>query len=160
MKGFLKAVKSISRLLNIIAGASLIFLMVLTVVDIALRGIKRPVVGAYELVAFAGAVVIGFSMPMTSWFRSHVYVDFLILKFSRKARNAFNVATRVLVIGLFVVIGLNLIKYGIDLRKSGEVSLTLQVPFYPIAYGLGICCFVQCLVMVCAIIKIFGGEYE
>jgi TRAP-type C4-dicarboxylate transport system permease small subunit len=160
MKGFLKTVYSISRFLNIVAGASLTFLMLLTIVDIVLRGIKRPVVGTYELVAFAGAVVIGFSMPMTSWFRSHVYVDFLILKFSRKARNAFNVATRVIVIGLFVVIGWNLIKYGIDLRKSGEVSLTLQVPFYPIAYGLGICCFVQCLVMVCAIMKIFGGEYE
>ena len=46
------------------------------------------------------------------------------------------------------------------LRKSGEVSLTLQVPFYPVAYGLEVCCFVQCLVLVCVIIKIFGGEYE
>jgi TRAP-type C4-dicarboxylate transport system permease small subunit len=160
MRGFLKAVHSISRSLNIIAGASLTFLMVLTITDIVLRGLRRPVVGAYELVAFAGAVVIGFSMPLTSWFRSHVYVDFLILKFSLKARSAFNVATRVLVIGLFVVIGWNLFKYGMDLRKSGEVSLTLQMPFYPIAYGLGVCCFVQCLVLVCAIIKIFGGEYE
>jgi TRAP-type C4-dicarboxylate transport system permease small subunit len=160
MKGFLKVVHSISRFLNIVAGASLTFLMVLTIVDITLRGFRRPIVGTYELVAFAGAVVIGFSMPLTSWFRSHVYVDFFIQKFSRKVTNAFNVATRVLVIGLFVVIGWNLFRYGMDLRKSGEVSLTLQVPFYPIAYGLGVCCFVQCLVMVCAIVKIFGGEYE
>jgi hypothetical protein len=74
--------------------------------------------------------------------------------------NAFNVATRVVVIGLFAVIGWNLLKYGMDLKKSGEVSLTLQVPFYPVAFGLAACCFVQCLVMACAIVMIFGGEYE
>jgi TRAP-type C4-dicarboxylate transport system permease small subunit len=160
MKGFLKVVHGISRLLNIVAGVSLTFLMLLTIVDIALRGFRRPIVGTYELVAFAGAVVIGFSMPLTSWFRSHVYVDSLIMKFSQKTRSVFNIATRVMVIGLFVVVGWNLFKYGTDLRRSGEVSLTLQVPFYPIAYGLGVCCFVLCLVMACAVIKIFGGEYE
>jgi TRAP-type C4-dicarboxylate transport system permease small subunit len=160
MKGFSKAVHFISRIFNIVAGASLTFLMILTVLDIALRGFRRPIVGTYELVAFAGAVVIGFSMPLTSWFKSHVYVDSLIAKFSQKTRNVFNVATRVLVIGLFVVIGWNLIEYGMTLKKSGEVSLTLQVPFYPVAFGLGICCFAQCLVMVSAIVKIFGGEYE
>jgi TRAP-type C4-dicarboxylate transport system permease small subunit len=160
MKLFLKTVEAISRVLNIVAGGSLVFLMLLTIVDVVLRGFKRPIVGTYELVAFAGAVVIGFSMPLTSWFRSHVYVDVLIAKFSRRVRNAFNVVTRVVVIGLFAVIGWNLIKYGTDLRKSGEVSLTLQVPFYPVAYGLAVCCFVQCLVMACAVVKIFGGEYE
>jgi TRAP-type C4-dicarboxylate transport system permease small subunit len=160
MKVFLKAVEGISRILNIVAGGSLVFLMVLTIADVVLRGFRRPVVGTYELVAFAGAVVIGFSMPLTSWFRSHVYVDVLIAKLSRNARNAFNAATRVVVIGLFAVIGWNLIKFGVDLRRSGEVSLTLQVPFYPVAFGLAVCCFVQCLVTACAVVKIFGGEYE
>jgi hypothetical protein len=47
-----------------------------------------------------------------------------------------------------------------DLQKSGEVSLTLQEPFYPVAYGIGVCCFVQCLVMVCDIVKISGGKFD
>ncbi len=59
---------------------------------------------------------------------------------------------------LFLMIGWNLIKYGIDLRQSGEVSHTLTLPFYPVAYGLGISFFVQCLVLVCDILKIFGGR--
>ena len=56
---------------------------------------KRPIVGTYELVAFSGAVVIGFSMPLTSLVRQHIFVDFLILKFSQKVRNIFNIGTRV-----------------------------------------------------------------
>jgi hypothetical protein len=52
MEGLLKTINGISRFLNVIAGISLTFLMLLTIADVILR-----------LVAFAGAVVIGFSMP-------------------------------------------------------------------------------------------------
>jgi len=160
MKGFKNTVNGISRFLNVIAGVALTFLMCLTILDVILRFFKRPVVGTYELVAFSGAVVIGFSMPLTSWVRQHIFVNFLILKFSQKVRNIFNIGTRCLVIALFLLVGWNMVKYATDLRRSGEVSLTLQMPFYPIAYGVGICFFVLCLVFVCDIIKISKGEYE
>jgi TRAP-type C4-dicarboxylate transport system permease small subunit len=160
MNGFLNKINGLSRVFNVIAGISLTFLMLLTVTDVILRALKRPIVGTYELVAFSGAVVIGFAVPLTSWLRGHIFVDFFILRFSQKVRNIFNITTRCLVIVLFFLIGWNLIKYGIDLQKSGEVSLTLQMPFYPVAYGVGVCCFVQCLVLICDVIKIFGGKYE
>ena len=160
MEGFLNKVRQLSRFLNIIAGISLTFLMLLTVTDIILRSLRRPIVGTYELVAFAGAVVIGFSVPFTSWLRAHIYVDFFILKFPKKVKDVFNIVTRCLVIVLFIMIGWNLMKYGMDLRKSGEVSPTLTMPFYPVAYALGICCFIQCLVLLCDILKISGGKNE
>jgi TRAP-type C4-dicarboxylate transport system permease small subunit len=160
MKGFSSGVEKIAKFLNIIAGISLTFLMLLTIADVVLRGFKKPVVGTYELVAFAGAVVIGFSMPLTSYVRQHIFVDFFILKFSLKVRNIFNISTRCLVIALFLLVGWNMFKYARDLQKSGEVSLTLQMPFYPVAYGVGVCCFILCLVFVCDIIKIFKGGYE
>ena len=47
-----------------------------------------------------------------------------------------------------------------DIQKSGEVSPTLHLPFYPVAYAVGVVCFFQCLVLFCDIIKIFGGKYE
>jgi TRAP-type C4-dicarboxylate transport system permease small subunit len=160
MNGFLNKVNGLSRVFNVIAGISLTFLMLLTVMDVILRALKRPIVGTYELVAFSGAVAIGFAVPLTSWLRGHIFVDFFILRFSQKVRNIFNITTRCLVIVLFFLIGWNLIKYGMDLQKSGEVSLTLQMPFYPVAYGIAVCCFVQCLVLICDVIKIFGGKYE
>jgi len=160
MDGFLNKIKGLSRFLNIIAGITLTFMMSLTVLDVILRSFRRPIVGTYELVAFSGAVVIGFAVPFTSWVRAHIYVDFFIVRFSQKVRNVFNVVTRCLGIWLFLMIGWNLILYGRDLYKSGEVSLTLQMPFYPVAYGIGICCFIQCLVLLCDILKIAGGKYE
>jgi TRAP-type C4-dicarboxylate transport system permease small subunit len=160
MEGFLSKIKELCRFINLIGGISLSFIISLTVADIILRFFRMPIVGTYELVAFSGAVVIGFSVPLTSWMKGHVYVDFLVLRFSQKTRNVFNIVTRLLGIWLFIMIGWNLIKYGMDLYRSGEVSPTLQVPFYPVAYGVGICCFIQCLVLLCDILKIFGGKYE
>jgi TRAP-type C4-dicarboxylate transport system permease small subunit len=160
MGRFLDQVWKLSRLINFIGGVSLVFIMFLTVTDIILRSFRRPIIGTFEIVAFSGAVVIGFSLPLTSWVRGHVYTDFLILRFSQKTRNAFDILTRCLSIGLFMMIGWNLIMYGIDLKKAGEVSPTLTMPFYPVAYALGICCFIQCLVLLCDILKSPGGKHE
>ncbi len=157
---FLDKVWKLSRLINVIGGGSLVFIMFLTVADIILRSLRRPIVGTYEIVAFSGAVVIGFSVPLTSWARGHVYTDFLVLRFSPTTRRIFNIATRIIGICLFFTIGWNLIKYGMDLRHVGEVSPTLTLPFYPVAYGLGVTCFIQCLVLVCDVLKILRGEYE
>ncbi len=160
MRGFVKAVTMISGYLNVIAGVSLVLLMVLTIVDVVLRGFNKPILGAYELVALGGAVAIGFSIPRTTLSRGHIYVDFLIATFSRTVRNIFNLTTRLVVIILFFLTGWNLFKYGLDLQRSGEVSLTLQLPFYPVAFGIGVCCFVQCLALICDIIKIQEGTYD
>ena len=160
MQGLLHIVSRLSRWMNVISGVALIFMILLTVADVILRSFRTPVVGTFELVAFSGAVVIGFSIPFTSWLRGHIYVDFLVLELPLKARRIVNIFTRCLGIGLFLVIASNLIILGMELYNSGEVSPTLHVPFYLVVYGIGICCFVQCLVLVCDIVKIIGGEYE
>jgi hypothetical protein len=49
--------------------------------------------------------------------------------------------------------------YAMDLQRIGEVSPTLKIPFYPVVYAAGVCCFIQCLVLVCDVVKIFGGRY-
>lgn len=160
MGGSLKIFKLITQVLHAIAGISLTFLIALTLADVILRGFDRPIPGTYELVALAGAVVVGFSLPSTSWHRQQIYIDFFIEKLGGKAKNAIDIITRVMGMALFLVLGWNLIKYGIDLARSGEVSLTLQIPMYPVAYGIGLCCFIQVLVLVCDVAKIAGGEYE
>jgi TRAP-type C4-dicarboxylate transport system permease small subunit len=157
---FLNSVRRLCGYINVIAGIAITFIMGLTVLDVLLRFFRRPIVGTYELVAFSGAVVIGFAIPLTSWMRGHIYVDFFTGKLSKTAQSIFNLITRSLGICLFFLIGWNLIKVGMDLQKSGEVSLTLQLPFYPVAYGVAVSCFVQCLVLIADMVKISRGEYE
>ena len=160
MNGFLQTVFRLSRSANTVAGAALTFIMGLTVLDVILRIFGRPIVGVFELVAFFGAVAIGFSIPFTSWVRGHIYVDFLILKFPPAWRKAVHLFTRLLGLGLFGLIGWNLLKMGSDLHRSGEVSPTLHAPFYPVVYGIGVVCLLQSLVLIGDAIKIIRDQYE
>jgi len=97
----LNSVDRLSRFINVIAGIAITFIMVLTVLDVILRFFRRPIVGTYELVAFSGAVVVGFAIPLTSWMRGHIYVDIFTAKLSKTAQSIFNVITRCMGIGLF-----------------------------------------------------------
>jgi TRAP-type C4-dicarboxylate transport system permease small subunit len=160
MGGILWVTEKLSRLLNGIALCALTFIMLLTVSDVVLRFFGHPIVGTFEVVGFCGAVVIGFALPLTTWQRGHVFVDFLTQKMPKSAKKVLDLSTRVLCIVLFAVVGWNLFIYSAKLMHSGEVSLTIQIPFYPFSYGVGVCCFLQCFVLVGDIVKISGGTYE
>jgi len=160
MDGFLRLISGISRGANAVAGVTLTILMSITVLDVVLRALGRPIVGVFELVAFAGAVAIGFSIPFTSWVRGHIYVDSLVMKLPRGARKGFHLFTRALGLGLFALAGWNLLRMGNDLLRSGEVSPTLHLPFYPVVYGVGFMCLVQSLVLFSDMIKVVREQYE
>jgi TRAP-type C4-dicarboxylate transport system permease small subunit len=160
MEVFLSITQRLSRYMQWIAGGALIFIMLLTVADVALRLCGRPIEGTYELVGLGGAVVVGFALPITSLLRCHIFVDFFIQSLSAFWKGVFDVGTRVFSFALFVLIGYNLLLYAGELYKSGEVTATRQLPFYPVAFGIGFCCFIQCLVLIADVVKIAGGRYE
>ncbi|MBW6485194.1 MAG: TRAP transporter small permease [Syntrophobacterales bacterium] len=160
MQSIINKVQGLGKFLDIFAGIAITFIMLLTVLDVILRSFRMPVVGTYELVAFSGAVVIGFAVPLTTLLKGHVLVDFFVAKFPEAVRNTVNITTRLLGIGLFSILCWNLIKMGMDFYRTGEVSLTLQLPFYPMAFGLGFCALVQCLILIAQILQVIGGSYE
>jgi TRAP-type C4-dicarboxylate transport system permease small subunit len=150
----------VSKFLNIIAGIAVTLMMLLTVADVLLRAGDHPIIGTYEIVALLLAVVIGFGIPQVSLDRGHVYMEFLLEKLPRRSRDVMNTATRVLCLILFAFMGLNLFTVGAGFRASGEVSPTTQLPFYPVAYGIAICCLLECCVFLFDIVRIWRGQYE
>jgi TRAP-type C4-dicarboxylate transport system permease small subunit len=153
-------VKRVSAILNIIAAAALTFMMFLTVVDVALRAGGRPIVGVYEIVGLSLAVVVGFSLAQVSLDGAHVYMEIGLDKLSPVGQNLMKTFTRILCLGLFIFIGYNLFSVGAEFHASGEVSQTLKLPFFPVAYAVGICCFLQCVVFILGIMKIWRGQHE
>ncbi|RJR39494.1 MAG: TRAP transporter small permease [Desulfobacteraceae bacterium] len=155
-----KALLNLSRILALVAGAALTIMMFLTVADVIGRAGGYPILGTAELVSLLCVVAVGFAVPLTSFRRRHVYMEFLIEKMSPKARNSINTATRIVIFLLFALAGANLFHMGNEFAASREVSMALCLPFYPFAYAAGVCCFVQAAVCLHEIVKIWGGEYE
>ncbi len=151
----------LSKILSIIAGIALTIMMLLTVVDVCLRAFGAPIIGTYEIVGLLLALVIGFAIPQVSLDRGHVYMEILINMVSSKMNKAIlNTFTRILCIILFILIGYNLFGVGNEFKMSGEVSPTIKLPFFPMAYGIGVCCIIECFVFVIDIYKIWRGRYE
>jgi len=160
MERLLQIVSAINKPLTIVAGSALGFVILITVADVVLRFFGRPIPGTFELVCLAGGILICFSIPLTSWARSQIQVEFLVMKLPPRIKKIVNVVTKCLGIGLFLLIAWNVVLLGNELRESGEVSIVLRMPFYPVAYAIGLCSFFQCLVLLCDIVKIIGGKNE
>ena len=67
MAGLLRKVLKLGKWMNGMAKVTLVFMVFITVGDVLLRSFRRPIPGTYELVALSGLVLIGFSLPFTSW---------------------------------------------------------------------------------------------
>jgi TRAP-type C4-dicarboxylate transport system permease small subunit len=152
--------RSISKTLNFIAAIALTFMMLLTVADVLLRAGRHPIIGTYEIVSLLLAVVIGFGIPQVSLDRGHVYMEFILDKLSKRGKNVLHTFTRILCLLLFALIGYNLFHVAAGFRASGEVSPTIQLPFYPVAYGIAVCCLLECIVFIFDIIRIWRDQYE
>ena len=149
-----------SKWLSVIAGTALTLMMFLTVADVFMRAWGHPIMGTYELVGLSLALVIGFGIPKVSLKRQHIYMDFLVNSLSKRNKAIMNTFTRILCIILFVLIGYSLFSIGNEFRMSGEVSPTIKLPFFPMAYGVGICCFIECFVFLFEIVKSWRAIHE
>jgi TRAP-type C4-dicarboxylate transport system permease small subunit len=139
---------------------SLIFIVVFTMVDIICRAIYKPIVGTYELVSFAGAMTIGFALPITAWEKGHIFMEFIVERLSARTQTLISGFTRVLVMLLFLFIGIALYVVGSEMRTSGEIALSLKIPVYPIVYAVSIVCFFLCLIYIFEIVMIARKSHE
>jgi TRAP-type C4-dicarboxylate transport system permease small subunit len=159
MNRFVAAIAKVDVAFHIIAGSVLAFMMIVTLLDVIMRNIGYPIVGSMEVISFCGSVVIGFAIPYTSWKKAHVYVDMLVDKLTPKGKAAMDAVTRCMGMALFVFIGANFIVYGRDLLRTGEVSAGFRLPYYPIAFGLALSCFLESITLFCDLVRtVKGGD--
>lgn len=142
-----KTGNDLSKALFAVAGAAIVVMMLLTCADIVLRLFRRPIPGTYELVSFLSAVSVAFAMAHTSVQKGHIAVSVLVQLLPKRLQSLVDSLTTGLSFGLFALISWQSFRYAESLRQSGEVSMTLQLPFHPFVYGIALSSAVVCLVL-------------
>ena len=137
----------LARRLGIIAAVAIFSMMALTCADVILRLFRMPIPGTYEIVSFMGAVAVSFAVAHTSVEKGHVAVSLVVQLLPKRAQAVIESILAALGIILFALIAWQSVLYGLDCQSSGEVSLTLQLPFYPIIYGVALSAGFVCLVL-------------
>jgi TRAP-type C4-dicarboxylate transport system permease small subunit len=151
MQGFNSFVRRFSKAISGFGGVILILMMLLTVVDVVLRYLGKGFTGAFELMSFGGALVVGFALSQSSLDNAHVTVDIISQSLGQRSGRILFIITRLMGIAFFLLLAWSCFLKGNELYTGGEVSLTLRVPFYPVAYALALCSIAECLALLTGI---------
>ena len=146
-------IRSTTKGISYISGISVLIMMILTCADVLLRLFGHPIPGTYELVGFLGAIVISFSMAYTSIERSHIAVDIFVERLPWRMQAALEGIISLISVCLFGIITWQCQIYAMDLKQSGEISLTLGIPVYPFVAGIAIGCGFLCFVLLFDVVK-------
>ena len=136
-----------------IAGFFLAAMIFLTCANIFLRIIWKPVIGTFELMGYFGAVVTAFALGYTQIKRGHIAVDIVVLGFSKETQKILNAVNYLICMIFFGAVSWQITKYATTLFKTGEVTETLQIVYYPFTYGTAIGCVVLSLVFLVDFLK-------
>lgn len=151
--------EKISRILNQIfiwiAGMCLAAMILMTCANIFLRVVWVPLKGTYELMGYFGAIVTAFALGYTQMKKAHIAVDVLVSLFNPKAQLILQAIDCLICTIFFSIAGWQISQYATTLWKTGEVTETLLIAYYPFAYGVAAGCLLLALVMLVEFLELF-----
>lgn len=130
LRHFWRAVVWLCHGMTAISCAGLVTMVVVVCADVALRVVRHPVVGAYDIVRVAGAVTISCALPITTAMKGHVAIEHFFRKLNPRWRVAVDSVMRLLMIVAFTVAAYGCVGYGIRFLRNGQVTDTIQIPIF------------------------------
>lgn len=158
--GFLDKV---SRFLNrVLIGVAAMFLgamILLPCINIFSRIVWVPVSGVFELMGYFGAIVTAFALGYTQMGRGHIAVDIVVLGFPKRVQRVLNAINSLLCMAFFAIASWQITKYATTLRRTGEITETLRIIYYPFTYAVAFGCATLSLVFLTDFLNhVFLGE--
>ncbi len=137
----------INWILMFTAGLVLLIMIGLTCANIFLRIVWVPIKGTFELMGFFGAIVTAFALGYTQMERGHTPIDVFVNLLSKKTRKILNGINCFICMLFFFIVGWQMTRWATTLWKTGEVTETLRIVFFPFTYLVALGCFVLSLVL-------------
>ncbi|MDP3180114.1 MAG: TRAP transporter small permease [Spirochaetaceae bacterium] len=158
MKNFMAAIRKTDVVLYVLAGSVLVFMVLLTLADVILRNFGHPITGSMEIIQFGGSLVFGFSVPYATFLKAQVQVDIIIEKLKPETQKAVTVITRIVGVLLFLFVSYNFFLYALDVKRTGELSASFRIPYYPLVFALSFSFLLQGLTVFYDLIETLRGE--
>jgi TRAP-type C4-dicarboxylate transport system permease small subunit len=161
MKRLMAAVLKGDKILYAIAGGVLAFMIVLTLCDVILRNLGHPITGSMEIIQYGGSIVFGFSIPYATWIGAQVFVDLMTQKLGFENQKRLKAVTRFMGIIIFLFIAYNFFMYALDVKRTGELTASFKIPYYPFCFAISLSFLFQSLTIFCDLIKtLHGAKHE
>ena len=135
---FWNFVRGLIRGLAAISCCAVAAMIVVTCADILLRLFGHPIPGAYDIMALLGVVAMGGALPLTSALKGHVAIEVFYLRMGRAGRTATDTLIRALMAVALFLGAWQCVGFGNRLMRSGEVTATLELPFFWVPWLLAV----------------------
>jgi TRAP-type C4-dicarboxylate transport system permease small subunit len=136
-----------------IGGIALLSLTGIACANMLMRPLGAPITGAYELVGFIGALVVAFPLGYAQITRSHISVDILAMRYSKKANRITNAISSLLCLIFFILVAWQSAIYASTIWKRGESSETLRIVYHPFVFVVALCCLLLAFVLLVDFLK-------
>lgn len=122
--------------------AGVIIMVLITCVDvIGAKLFLLPVPGAVEIISLVQVTTIVFAVAATYRHSGHISVEMFVTSMRPRIRALFKAFTAFLGLVLFTLLIVEGIQLGNEYHTAGEVTATVQIPFYPFAYIFALALF-------------------
>ena len=138
-----------------LGAACLVGMTFLTCADIIGRFFRHPIFGSEEIVEFMAVMAVAMALPYADKIKSHVGVEILVRLLSDRTQTIIDIATRSLSFVFFVLVTWQMGRYARTMQKSGEVSMSLELPEYVVIYATAFCFVIFTLIILEGIMNDF-----
>jgi TRAP-type C4-dicarboxylate transport system permease small subunit len=143
----------LSKWFSWIGGVALLSLTGIACANMLMRPMGTPMTGAYELVGFFGALVVALPLGYAQITRSHISVDILATRYSKRMQRITNIISSFLCMIFFILVAWQSAIYASTIWKRGETSETLRIIYHPFVYAVALCCLLLAFVLLVDFLK-------
>jgi TRAP-type C4-dicarboxylate transport system permease small subunit len=111
-----------------------------------------------EIIQYGGSIVFGFSIPYATWMGAQVIVDLVTQKLGLENRKRIQAVTRTIGIIMFLFIAYNFFMYALDVNRTGELTASFKIPYYPFCFAISLSFLFQSFTVFCDLMKTLKGE--
>ena len=150
-------IKKTAGIFNLIAGGAIVVAMLVVVANVILRKIfKQPLLGSSEYIGFISVLIISFGLAYCLVVNAHIAVDFIVEKFSTRTQSVIDTLNGIFVFAFMSFFTWKVFEHATKTLKNGQLSPTIQFPFYILIYLMAVCFLVFCLVYLIKIKESIG----
>ena len=131
---FERIVNSVSRVTNSISCVALVAMMGLVFVNVVSRALGHPIFGTYETVGFLASILIAFSIAECAVKKGHIVVNILEDLIPKPILPVLDTIVALLATSLYLVLAWQCAVYAGIMWERGELSMSMEIPFYPFIF--------------------------
>jgi TRAP-type C4-dicarboxylate transport system permease small subunit len=142
------------RGLCLIGGLAILFIMLATVADVAMRYLfNAPIKGTLDLTQMAMIFAVFCALAHCGWSGGHIVVDVLAPMFGARTLRIMSAAIDAVGAAFMLGVAWQSVLAAVDYANTGEVSFTLHVPLFPFFLVVAAGALIYAAVLVAAVAR-------